>query len=156
MPTTHGHNATTWRDLADQLTPEQVDKLLEFEGRRPESQADLLEWARECSERNLDDTLHFGHLDRPEGATQVYGCGERTDGRGWSREFTGTSRRVDGVSVRLNGTQFADGTVERTLAVGVDDLAAGPGGALTAAAARQLAAALIEAADELDRMARIV
>ena len=27
MPTTHDDNATTWRDLADQLTPEQVAEL---------------------------------------------------------------------------------------------------------------------------------
>jgi hypothetical protein len=33
MTTTHDDNATTWRDLADQLTPTQIAKLEEFEQR---------------------------------------------------------------------------------------------------------------------------
>ncbi len=33
MTTTHDDNATTWRDLADQLTPEQIAKLEESERR---------------------------------------------------------------------------------------------------------------------------
>lgn len=155
MTTTHDDNATTWRDLTDQLTPEQVEKLSAAEkcsGLPDAEKAEtLLEWARDHAEQNLRDQVMFGHLERPEGATQVYGCGERSDGR-FSREFVGTARKVNGVTVTIDGAQFADGTAERMLNVGVDDLAEGPGGVLDGDQARQLAAALVEAADELDRL----
>ena len=154
--TAHDDTARTWRDLTDQLTPSQVEKLAEAEKQSPLPDAEKAEglryWAREHAERNLNDQLHFGHLPRPEGATQVYGCGERTDGRGWSREFTGTVRRVGDVSVYIEGAQYADGTVERRLAIAVDDLPDSPGGVLNTDQAHQLAALLSEAADELDRL----
>lgn len=155
MTTTPDNTDTTWRDLADQLTPKQVENLIEAEKRSPLPEAakteTLLEWARDTAQRNLTDHVMFGHLEPPAGATKVFPCGERTDGR-WSREFTGTSRQVGGVCVYIDGTQFADGTIERELAVCVDDLPDGAGGVLDAAQARALAAALIEAADELEQL----
>lgn len=156
MTTTPDDTARTWRSLSDELTPEQVEKIAEAEKQSPlpdaEKAATLLEWARGWAQRNLDDHLMFGHLAAPADATAVYHCGERTDGRGWSREFCGTARRVAGVSLDIEGTQFADGAVERMLTVSVDDLPDSIGGVLDTDQARQLAAALIEAADELDRL----
>ena len=153
MTSTPDNAATTWRSLTDQLTPSRVDKLAEAEKRSPlpdaEKAAALLDWA---AQRNLDDHLMFSHISRPAVATAVYHCGERTDGRGWSREFVGTVRAVAGVTVSVVGTQFADGTVERTLNVYVDDLPEGSGGVLDTDRARRLAGLLIEAADELDRL----
>jgi hypothetical protein len=35
MATTHDDNATTWRDLADQLTPEEVAELEHLESQLP-------------------------------------------------------------------------------------------------------------------------
>jgi hypothetical protein len=153
MTTTHD-DATTWRDLADQLTPEQIERLADMERRQAaeEPAETLLFGAREYAEQNLNDGLVFGGVDWPEGARKVYSCGERTDGRGWSREFSGTRRQVAGVSVYIDGTQFADGTVERELAIGVDDLSSGPGGRLTVDEARQLVALIADAADELERL----
>jgi len=154
MPAMHDDNAATWRDLAEQLTPEQIEKLTVSETQSPLPDAEkadlLLDLAREWGQRNLDDHLMFCQIGRPAGATAVFHCGERTDGRGWSREFTGATRRVAGVSLTIEGTQFADGGIERQLYVVVDDLPDSVGGALNADGARQLAAALIEAANELD------
>lgn len=46
-----------------------------------------------------------------QGATAVYHCGERTDGRGWSREFSGTTRQVAGVIELVRATgRLADPT----------------------------------------------
>ncbi len=106
MTTTPDNTATTWRSLTDQLTPSQVDKLAAAEKRSPlpdaEKAAALLDWAREWAQRNLDDHLMFSHISRPAVASAVYHCGERTDGRGWSREFVGTTRQVTGVTVYLD------------------------------------------------------
>jgi hypothetical protein len=157
MTTTHDDTATTWRDLSDQLTPEQIERLTDFErrwteaGKLQERDESLLFGAREYAENNVRDSVMFGHLDWPEGATAVYPSGELSDGR-WSREFDGGSRQVNGVTVNISGTQFADGTIERELSVSVDDRSSGPGGDLNAAQARALAANLIEAADELERL----
>lgn len=57
-----------------------------------------------------------------------------------------------GVCVSIDGTQFEDGTIKRAVNVSVDDLPRSTGGALDATTARELAAALIEAADELERL----
>ena len=55
-------------------------------------------------------------------------------------------RRVGRAEIMLDGTQWPDGTVERCLTVhGVDT-----DGTMPTDTARQIAAALIEAADEID------
>jgi hypothetical protein len=63
-----------------------------------------------------------------------------------SRYFVGTMRRVGPVEVLVDGTQWVDGSVELSLTVhGVDNDTSIP-----TDTARKIAAALIEAADELD------
>ena len=154
MTSTPDNAATTWRSLTDQLTPSRVDKLAEAEKRSPlrdaEKAAALLDWAREWAQRNLDDHLMFSH--QPASGCDRGVSLRRAHRRGWSREFVGTVRAVAGVTVSVVGTQFADGTVERTLNVYVDDLPEGSGGVLDTDRARRLAGLLIEAADELGRL----
>jgi hypothetical protein len=71
----------------------------------------------------------------------------------WFREFSGSARLIAGVTVYIDGEQSLDGSVKRVVTVGVSDLREGPGGELSGEQARQLAALLVEAADELDRLA---
>jgi len=151
MTTTHD-DATTWRALSDQLTVKQIDRLTEMEQRQPYVDEALLFAAREYAEQNLNDGLIFGGVEWPAGARKVYPCGERTDGRGWSREFSGTAREVAGITVYLDGRQFADGTVEYELSIGLDEFKTRPEGLLTVDEARQLKAALSDAIDELEQL----
>jgi hypothetical protein len=151
MTSDHGDTATTWRDLADQLTPQQIAELKTWEQKWPDEHNGFLVEARSYAEQNLDDKLMFGHLDAPEGATRVWPAGKRMDGT-WVREFSGTARLIAGVTVYIDGDQSVDGSVKRVLSVGVSDLREGPGGELSGEQARQLAAVLVEAADELDRL----
>jgi hypothetical protein len=54
--------------------------------------------------------------------------------------------------VFIDGEQYPDGSVKRTLTVSVSDLPTSTGGELSVEQARQFAAVLVEAADELDRL----
>jgi hypothetical protein len=155
MTTTHDDTATTWRDLADQLTPEQIQMLTDREADEVANEVKwrgdgnwLAKWlvaqARDCAQTNLTERLHFGHLPRPADAVAVYAVVELGDGIEWSRVFAGTKREVGDVSVRINGTQYAE------LSVTVDRPFTDCG-ILEPSAARDLAAALIEAADEMER-----
>lgn len=156
MKPAHDDANTTWRDLADQLTPKQTKKLAELEQRcrLPSGQKNeaLLAGARKFAQENLVAQVVFGHLTHPEGATTVYPGGERTDGQGWSREFTGTKRKVCGVQVLIEGTQFAEGRSVREIYVTVSELGETAMSNLDADGARLLASKLIEAADELERL----
>jgi hypothetical protein len=62
------------------------------------------------------------------------------------RFVTWSTRRVGATSVAVDGMQYRDGDVQPQITIYGDD------SAVTAADARALAAALIEAADELDRL----
>jgi hypothetical protein len=150
MTTTHD-TAQTWRDLADQLTPSQIRRITGYEQRwtMPDDELGrvLLDGAREYAKDNLRDRFTFGHLADPAGATTVYPC-EEHDGV-WFRVFDGTTRRVAGAEVDITGKQTADGTLHRGITVNVDDLR---DGGLGADQARELGAALIAAAVELDQL----
>ena len=146
--TTTPDDATTWRDLADQLTPEQRRSYENLErethGRMPAER--LLEFAREEVEGNLADIAHCD-VAAPADANWVGRWGQNLDGRGWSRSLVWREFRAPEMCVAVDGVQHCDGTVERQVSVYVNDgpkLAAGP--------ARRLAALLVEAADELDRL----
>jgi hypothetical protein len=144
---------TTWRDLSGQLTEEQVDRLTAMEQsvEKPHLAADLLlELALAWAEQNFTDDVMFGHIDPPAGARCVSGWlvdGDEATSV-WSRAFEGTRRRVSDVDVVIEGRQFHDYGCEREVAVYTD------GARLDPAEARQLAAALIAAADEIDRLDR--
>ena len=64
----------------------------------------------------------------------------------WSRFFTGTKRDTFGVRVDIVGVQYGDGAIERTISVHATDIH------LDAATARDLGAALLAAAEELDQL----
>jgi len=155
------HGATTWRDLADQLTPEQIVSLADSEQGAlgdPVEAAELNLWmARDRACKNLDDA-RFGHLPMPAGASKVFHWGD-DDGH-WSRDFTGTERRVvsscrekagvdiaEKVDVDIAGVQYDDGRTERHVYVYISADAA----KLTAADAREHGKSLLEAADEMQR-----
>lgn len=155
-------SAETWRDMADQLTPEQVAYLERSELFPvpslngivdPERQRGLLLFgAREFAEQNVA-AERFRHVQAPAGADQVdaWWPGEHDDDS-WSRAWWGTARAVDIASasspfmVMLSGTQWSDGRGETGVTVEAGD------NLLTACEARRLAAALMEAAAELDTL----
>ena len=64
MPTTHDDNVTTWRDLADELTPKQVDGFERMERMfaedgigEHEAKTSLLAYARDYVQHNLIDAI---------------------------------------------------------------------------------------------------
>jgi hypothetical protein len=167
MPTTD-NAATTWRDLADQLSKEQIGELVGRESDpdrlaricgNPDRRwtADLLlKTARRYVAHNLGVTL-IGDVAPPPDAVRVYEWAD-ADTPDPFRLFeasrrvvvVGTLRYDSEVEVATEGTQHADGAVEREIKVHQlhgDDV-------LTAQQARELAVALVEAADELDRWAQ--
>jgi hypothetical protein len=81
MNTTHD-DATTWRDLVDQLTPDQIAYLELWEQRWPDEVAGALLEARSYVEQNLATQLIFAGVDAPEGVEdgRVYVGQQRDDG----------------------------------------------------------------------------
>lgn len=157
--TAHDDNATTWRDLADALTPEQIAYIEHWETHpddppnvdgspRPEAerQRSLLFIAREFVEQNAAAAL-FADVAPPPEAGHHHPWEHVGDGA-WRRFFTGTSRKVGDVEVFVTGMQSSDDSIVRRINVaGAEDM--------SAADARATAALLIEAADELDGYAAV-
>ncbi len=85
----------------------------------------------------------------PGATTDINSWGKNLQRDGWSRSLVW--RRfgpVHGISVDIDGRQESDGSFTRHISLwGVDD-----GGELTSSQARQTAAFLTEAANELDRL----
>ncbi|BCO40575.1 hypothetical protein MINTM001_17140 [Mycobacterium paraintracellulare] len=81
----------------------------------------------------------------PADARRVYPW--ESDGIGWSRWFDGTAHAAGPVAVTVSGEQFGDGATLRGVTVVLDDCAL-----LDADEARALAAVLLVAAGELDRL----
>ena len=135
-----------------QLTPEQIAILEDPERHRqdygtPWSDSELLDIARRYARRNITDEVLFGHIAPPADATRTNGWWrDRHDN--WTRGFHGTQRAVDDVFVRVGifGTQSADGSVT-TRHIRVHTIHE-----FDAAGARRLAAAILDAADELDEL----
>lgn len=67
------------------------------------------------------------------------------------RLFTGTCRVADSININIQGWQYSDGSVERTIAIEPNEKYADEH--MPAELARLVAATLVEAADELDRLA---
>jgi hypothetical protein len=138
-------NATTWRDLADQLSDATrfALELLEQET-QGDARAKLLALARDDIETRLADA---GYCDIPAPAGASVGEWEHNTAGGWSRSLVWASfGEPGGISVDIDGRQECDGTYTRRISVwGVEY-----GGELTSARARGVAAMLIEAADEMD------
>jgi hypothetical protein len=149
MTSHHDETATGWRDLADQLTDEQLLQLEIYERRPPSPRmadpAARLWLARSMARSNLIQHLH-AEIPLPADAA---GLDEVNNWQLWkgtySRLYTAWSHIEDGLTVHVFGTQFADGRVERSITVEM------PGPGMDARLARGCAAALLNAADLLDQ-----
>ncbi|MDA2891259.1 hypothetical protein PDG61_10095 [Mycolicibacterium sp. BiH015] len=150
------NTATTWRDLADQLTPAQIEHAEHWEEvyrERPASGVDaqqrLLEEAREHARKNLNDQVAFGHLPAPAGARRLWHW-EPVDESRWEREFEGTCHEfAEFLRVQIRGVQHSDGRIDRYAGADCDT-----GDNLSPADLRGMAALLAEAADEIERLNR--
>lgn len=150
MTTTPDNTATTWRDLADQLTPEQVERYERTEQYfrsqgipGDTARASLLDFARRDSDGNLADAA-YGDVPVPPESISVDKWMNHADfglARGvvW-REFHEPDLYVD-----IDGWQKCDGTVLPEISLYLDE-----GQKLTSSQARALAVLLVQAADELD------
>ena len=139
---------TTWHDIADQLTPEQIDLLQWLEGdplngllAKPEQH---LMFARGWASENLEQSLH-ADVAPPAAAVEL---GE------WRKSKTGdrsrSYRSIIGVgdldiALEFRGAQYTDGRIECSLALTGEGLAN-----LDPTAARDVAAALLAAADHIE------
>ena len=136
-------NNTTWRALADQLTPEQIAELEYCEREQiPPGLADPehhLNCARAMACENFIQRL-CADVAAPADAGGTINDWEEW-GDGYGRMYTVSNRGA----VEIFGVQFDDGRIERNILCRADC-------DMTAADARRLAQALIEAADELDRL----
>jgi hypothetical protein len=139
--TTSDHTAQTWRDLADQLTAGQITQLEGLELDEPQT---LLEKARQWAAKNTTAAAPFDDVAPPAGAVRTFGWHLDSD---WFRDFEGTTRRAGQARVHIFGRQQADGLARRWIAVHTRHL-----DALDAAGARGLAAALNDAADEIEQL----
>jgi len=137
-----------WRDLNRQLNAEQIE---EIEASELDDEL-RLSWARRLATSNLLQA-RFADVPAPtECAEEPWPWEDNEDGR-YGRLFSVSSRIVipgaDGMTgaVGVGGQQFSDGTVQRWVET------SGPMiDAMTADQARDVAAALLAAADELDRL----
>ena len=140
---------TTWRDIADQLTPIQVDHL-EWLEQDPlngllAKPAQHLFLARGWASENLEQALH----------ADVAPPADAVDVGPWLKSSTGVRTRsyrslatcIGGldITIELNGSQYADGRIQCRM-----NLAGGDLTNLGPATAREVAAALLAAADRAD------
>lgn len=138
--TTTDNNAQTWKDLADQLTPEQIENFAAAAHRTPE---DLLEAARHWAGQNmLQHTM--ADVAAPAGTTKTspwYHDGEITN-----RAISAGCWDIGNVTAEISGEQTADGAATWHIEVRESDSF----GEITAKQARELALVLLDAADKLD------
>jgi hypothetical protein len=133
--------AETWREVADQLTAAQIAQLDRLERDEPQT---LLEMARQWAVENMTAAVPFDHVAEPAGAVRTFDW--QLDSS-WFRDFEGTTHRSGQARVQICGRQEADGSTRRWIAVRARHL-----DGLQPAAARELAAALADAADEIERL----
>jgi hypothetical protein len=138
--------ASGWRDLADQLRPDEIMRLDEQE-RSGETEAWLLGPARALARENLADVM-FGHVVDPPDAETLFGWQTGDDGVSF-REFKGEASCIGGMALLTTGRQYSDGHCGRriTLTTFDGEELMPDGETLTPDEARELAAALQEAAD---------
>lgn len=94
------------------------------------------------------NTIHTPNLPVPAGATAVEEWYAPTEfPEDFTRSLTWFERRLGKVGVSIEGAQFGDGHVDRYISVWQAE-----NKELTPSEARELAAAVLEAADELERL----
>ncbi|BBY57173.1 hypothetical protein [Mycolicibacterium sarraceniae] len=107
----------------------------------------LLKEARSYASLNLRGQVDFGHVPDPSGAMECHEWQERHGS--WSREFTGHTRSTGRNTVTVIGKQDSTGAVVQTwLEIRVNDAVMGT----STADARELAAAIVAAADEAEEI----
>jgi len=182
-------DARTWRDLANQLTPEQIAfyENAEREVRAKTGEVDDAFWlniARHEAQSNMIKDV-MGVTPPPDTKLPTFG---HTEGDQLVTSFEGTTREVPDigvgaaevpqlpdypvttasidVNVMIEGQQYTDGTTERTVRLipittddppdPIDDdceyLVTLDDAVLDADGARRLGRALIDAADEIERL----
>lgn len=161
-------NVTTWRDLADQLTPEQVarfdrlEQLCRTDVHKvfPNEDHDqvvadildtMLDGARHDAASNLIDSHQFGHVPMPPAVESAEHWEQDEDTGAWTRRLAVSTRSVEGAAddatVFVDGVQSADGSVVWSLYA-----LAGDCEPLTVEQGRQYAAMITEAADKVDAL----
>jgi hypothetical protein len=153
---TTAQDTETWRDLIDQLTPEQTERLERYAS-DPDymvrvygephvwDDTSLLDAARRMAREN-NAVKAIGEVPWPPDAISV---GEWTDADSPEpfRGFEIAARHVDkDVEVQSSGFQYLNGADEREITIHGAD----PYTPLNAESARALAAALIAAAEDLE------
>jgi hypothetical protein len=131
---------TTWRDITG-LTDEQTAQLA---ADTTQTEGVLLDIAQTMAERNhLQTTLT--HITAPTARAGTW----YDDGANIARTIYGTEAVLDTVTARVVGEQDSSGAVTAWVEVVENP---GTDGGINAGQARELAAALVQAADELDRI----
>lgn len=149
MNTSYDEDATSWRDLATQLTPDQVAELEYCEREKIPpgifSAQSQLNCARGMVEHNIIQAL-CADVPAPPEATGL--CEWETwTGGSYARMFDiASSRSADGMSVLLLGIQHHDGRIERFVSARLEN----GDNNMSPAEARRFANLLVEAADRLD------
>ena len=137
---------TTWHDIADQLTPTQVEQIEWLEGdpfngflASPEQHLML---ARGWASYNLAQSFH-ADVPPPADAVEV-GPWLRLPGGARSRSFRSVTEigSLD-IAVEISGSQYTDGRIDGRISLSGDLTK------INAAGAQRVAAALLEAADRL-------
>ncbi len=144
MTIPHDGTATTWRELADQLRPEQIAELDGWECGGYEA-AKLLFTARVWAGENVADTVMFSHVAAPPDAAELL-CWCRDNDGAYSRDFTTAPRRFGETMIYVNGRQLSDGRCVRWITLWANEA-----DHLSPAQAREFAAMLVRVADEIDR-----
>jgi hypothetical protein len=172
---TNADDALAWRDLADQLTPEQVSQLEQLQGSptflTPARGRIGRAFGQDQRHRDLGMRLLFmarawarvnglESVASPPDATEVSDWDRQSDENNqWCRRFcVGESKTYRGASIGIKGRQYEDGSCERRVVVSdhssynpYDDITV-PVESLSPTQTRQLATALREAADEAERL----
>jgi hypothetical protein len=133
--------ATTWRDLADQLSQDDISVLEQIES-QPNDEVDLLRFAHSCAKANARQH----NVGLPADANEAEDWDFTDDDRRMTRWFRGTFRGTV-VPVDIVGAQDYFGEVRwRVILVGKEHIE------IDAATAHHVAADLLDAADELKQL----
>ena len=132
---------TNWREITG-LAAQQAAQL---SADVSQTEDDLLDIAKTMAERNqLQTTL--AHITAPVARVGAW----YHDGETITRTIWGSETVLETVTARIAGEQDSSGTI--TAWIEVVENAGSDGAGMNAGQARELAAALITAADELDRL----